>query len=160
MNITNPFGPHVWMWENNRLISTWFNPNNYGLYLLYYLILMYFKNKNISLIFLLTAISIVLTGSLTSMIGMALFLVYIVMIFLSKKIKIRYIFYFSLCLPFVLIELLKQNYFSWYYLSFDFIVISLLMMFLIVNSKNHQSKFYSSFWVEGVPILWIVILLI
>lgn len=65
-----------------------------------------------------------------------------------------------LCLLFLLIELLKQKYFSWYYLGFDFIVISLLMMFLIINSKNPQSKFYSSFWVEGVPILWIVILLI
>ena len=65
-----------------------------------------------------------------------------------------------LCLPFVLIELLKQKYFSWYYLNFDFILISLLMIFLIVNSKNPQSKFYSSFWVEGVPILWVVVLLI
>jgi hypothetical protein len=65
-----------------------------------------------------------------------------------------------LCLPFVLIELLKQKYFSWYYLGFDFIIIALLMVFLIISSKNPQSKFYSSFWVEGVPILWIVILLI
>lgn len=65
-----------------------------------------------------------------------------------------------LCLSFVLIELLKQKYYSWYYLNFDFIIISLLMIFLIVNSKESQSKFYSSFWVEGVPILWIVILLI
>jgi len=65
-----------------------------------------------------------------------------------------------LCFSFVLIELLKQKYFSWYCLSLDFVIISLLMIFLIVNSKNPQSKFYSSFWVEGVPILWIVILLI
>lgn len=38
--------------------------------------------------------------------------------------------------------------------------ISFLLLFLIMRSKENQSKFYSSFWVESIPILWWLVLLI
>ena len=39
------------------------------------------------------------------------------------------------------------------------ILISVLLSNLIINSKIRQTKYYSSLWVEGVPILWCLLLL-
>jgi hypothetical protein len=36
--------------------------------------------------------------------------------------------------------------------------ISLLLAVLIWNSERNQSKYYASFWIEGVPILWFITL--
>ena len=38
MKVPNPYGFHSWLWERNRLISTWLNPNSLGFYLFFYLI--------------------------------------------------------------------------------------------------------------------------
>lgn len=39
-------------------------------------------------------------------------------------------------------------------------LISILTGLFLLNSKKEQGKYYSSFWVEGVPILWLVLLLL
>lgn len=39
-------------------------------------------------------------------------------------------------------------------------LISILMGLFLVNSKKNQGKYYSSFWVEALPIFWLVLLLI
>jgi 4-hydroxybenzoate polyprenyltransferase len=39
------------------------------------------------------------------------------------------------------------------------ILISVLLSNLIINSRIRQTKYYSSLWVEGVPILWCLLLL-
>ncbi len=39
------------------------------------------------------------------------------------------------------------------------ILISVLLSSLIINSRIRQTKYYSSLWVEGVPILWCLLLL-
>tara|TARA_R100000935_G_C2791846_1_gene146345 strand:- start:95 stop:919 length:825 start_codon:yes stop_codon:yes gene_type:complete len=39
------------------------------------------------------------------------------------------------------------------------LIISVLLSNLIINSKIRQTKYYSSLWVEGVPILWCIMLL-
>ncbi|CAM4183994.1 hypothetical protein [Gillisia hiemivivida] len=39
------------------------------------------------------------------------------------------------------------------------ILISALLSNLIINSRIRQTKYYSSLWVEGVPILWCLLLL-
>lgn len=38
--------------------------------------------------------------------------------------------------------------------------IAVLLMGFVLKSKTDQSKYFSSFWVEGIPILWIILKLI
>lgn len=38
--------------------------------------------------------------------------------------------------------------------------IFILSLLLLVKSKENQSKYYASFWVESVPIVWLVLLLV
>ena len=63
----------------------------------------------------------------------------------------------AMILAFVLIELLKISLFNINSMSFDFILVVLLMTLLIFNA-NKQKKYYSSFWAEGLPIIWAIIL--
>jgi len=80
---------------------------------------------------------------------------------IPQKIGIRNtkILGFIMILFFLLIEFLKIKLNVIDNLSLDIFIISFLMIFLIINSKKRQSKFYSSFWVEGIPILWVLLLL-
>ncbi len=39
------------------------------------------------------------------------------------------------------------------------IIIVITLLFVVFSNKN-QSKYYSAFWVEGLPIVWLIILLI
>ena len=64
----------------------------------------------------------------------------------------------GMILAFVLIELLKISLFNINSMSFDFILVALLMTLLIFNANKKQKKYYSSFWVEGLPIIWATIL--
>tara|TARA_Y100001968_G_C19255705_1_gene666677 strand:+ start:139 stop:957 length:819 start_codon:yes stop_codon:yes gene_type:complete len=64
----------------------------------------------------------------------------------------------TMILAFVLIELLKISLFNINSMSFDFILVVLLMVFMIFNANEKQKKYYSSFWVEGLPIIWVIIL--
>lgn len=41
-----------------------------------------------------------------------------------------------------------------------FLGICLLLFFLVMRSKQNQPRFYSSFWVESLPILWLALLMI
>jgi hypothetical protein len=41
-----------------------------------------------------------------------------------------------------------------------FLSIDIITILLIVFSKENQGKYFSSFWVEGVPILWLFLILI
>lgn len=72
-----------------------------------------------------------------------------------KKTKITGII---LLILFVLIDFIK--------LEFDkstltaSVLISILTAFFLMGSKKDQEKYYSSFWVEGVPILWLLLLLL
>lgn len=40
------------------------------------------------------------------------------------------------------------------------LAISLLTLCLLLMSKSEQSKYYSSFWVEGIPVIWLVLYLV
>ncbi len=40
------------------------------------------------------------------------------------------------------------------------LVITFITMLLLMCSKIKQSNYYSSFWVEGVPILWLILMLL
>lgn len=57
-----------------------------------------------------------------------------------------------LMLPFYLLEFLKSN-FDKNQLLVNLIMIMVLSLF-IVFSKPNRSKYYSSFWVEAVPVFW------
>lgn len=50
-------------------------------------------------------------------------------------------------------ELIPKNYFV-------LAIILMLVVLLIAFSKKNQNKYYSSFWVEGIPILWLILALI
>jgi hypothetical protein len=41
-----------------------------------------------------------------------------------------------------------------------FLGICSVLLFLLMRSSQNQTKFYSSFWVESLPIVWWVLLLI
>jgi hypothetical protein len=36
-------------------------------------------------------------------------------------------------------------------------IIAIILMVFILMSKKEQSKYFSSFWVEGIPILWLLL---
>jgi hypothetical protein len=40
-----------------------------------------------------------------------------------------------------------------------FLTICSVLLFLLMRSSQYQTKFYSSFWVESLPIVWWVLLL-
>ncbi|MFD2551842.1 hypothetical protein ACFSQP_08440 [Bizionia sediminis] len=39
-------------------------------------------------------------------------------------------------------------------------VIGLLVVCSVLYAKQNQSKYYSSFWVEGIPVLWLLLMLV
>ncbi len=120
LGINNPYGFHSWFWEKNRLISTWLNPNTLGFYLLFYLILEYYKEQKLSFIFLITAASIAITGSLTAMIGLALVFAYVLINILSKK-KIKFVFIVSLlaALPIGFYFAIRSGVFDYFLFKID-----------------------------------------
>ena len=77
LGIKNPFGFNGWwMWEKNRLISTWLNPNSLGFYLIFYLFHFYFKKNKVSVFLGLIAASIYLSGSLTAIVVLIFFIAF------------------------------------------------------------------------------------
>ena len=58
---------------------------------------------------------------------------------------------FSLTLEFLITDILTNKNI--------FLVICFVLLFFLMRSKEKQSKFYSSFWVESLPILWWILLL-
>ena len=64
---------------------------------------------------------------------------------------------FVLLLFSLVIEFLLTN--SYHHKNM-FFVICLVLFFLIMRAQQNQSKFYSSFWVESIPILWLILLMI
>ncbi len=58
---------------------------------------------------------------------------------------------FSLTLEFLITNILTNKNI--------FLVICFVLLFFLMRSKEKQSKFYSSFWVESLPIFWWILLL-
>jgi len=56
----------------------------------------------------------------------------------------------------LVLELFKKSNGEYYFLSL--ICLSFLLSFLLIFSKREQTRYYASFWVEGVPIVWFIIL--
>ncbi|MFO8147960.1 MAG: hypothetical protein R6U03_11275, partial [Gillisia sp.] len=61
-----------------------------------------------------------------------------------------------LTLVFVLLEFLKQNSSLEEVLSVLFV--GMVTWIFLRNSSVRQKRYYSSFWVEGIPIMWSLIL--
>ncbi|KDN55411.1 hypothetical protein [Flavobacterium seoulense] len=57
-----------------------------------------------------------------------------------------------LLIPFYFLELLKNNFIQ-KQLVVNLILVVMLSLFLIFSNTN-RSKYYTSFWVESIPILW------
>jgi hypothetical protein len=62
-----------------------------------------------------------------------------------------------LILVFCFLDYLKNDLNSSLLLSSA--LIAILMFIFLVCSKQHQNKYYTSFWVESIPVIWLVILL-
>lgn len=64
----------------------------------------------------------------------------------------------AILLLFVLCEILKGN------TSLNQVIItavlSIVTMILLILARKDQSNYYSAFWVEGLPILWLLLLLV
>ena len=58
----------------------------------------------------------------------------------------------------LLIELFKDSSTLNYLVSLG--IISVVLLVFLLNAKKKQSKYFSSFWVESIPILWFVIFLL
>lgn len=63
-----------------------------------------------------------------------------------------------LLLVFYFLEFFKSN-FSEVQLIVNFILILIISLFLVFSNEN-RSKYYTSFWVESIPIFWWVLLLL
>ena len=59
-----------------------------------------------------------------------------------------------LVIPFMIMEFLKVNY------SFAVLPIAVIMVLFIHFSSVKRSQYYTSFWVESVPVLWWMLLLL
>lgn len=59
-----------------------------------------------------------------------------------------------LVIPFMILEFIKSNS------SIISVFIGLITVVLIHFSSTHRNKYYTSFWVESVPIFWLILLLI
>ena len=63
------------------------------------------------------------------------------------------IFGMLLVIPFLLLEFFKTN------ASYSVLIVSMITVLFIHFSSVHKSKYYTSFWVESVPIFWWLLLL-
>lgn len=68
-----------------------------------------------------------------------------------KKAKL---FGILLVIPFMLFEFLKVNY------SFVVLPIGIITVMFIYFSSLERSKYYTSFWVESIPIFWLLLLVV
>ena len=60
----------------------------------------------------------------------------------------------------ILVVLLEYSYFTfWYFQGAKMVVIFLYLSILIWNTNPNQHRYYTSFWVEVVPILWLLLIL-
>ncbi|PIB28701.1 hypothetical protein BFP77_08680 [Maribacter sp. 4U21] len=132
LGVTNPFGFHEWMWEKNRLIASWLNPNSLGFYLIFYLFYFYFKENKISIFLGLIVASIFLSGSLTAIIGVVFFVGYVSVKFLkSKKLKPSFLLLISVLSPIFIYMIIELG-------AFDYILFKIDVLF-IQKSTVHTS---------------------
>jgi hypothetical protein len=59
-----------------------------------------------------------------------------------------------LLIPFIVLEFLKTNN------SLVSLFIGLVTVIIIHFSSKQRNKYYTNFWVESVPIFWLILLLI
>ena len=132
LGVRNPFGFHEWMWEKNRLITSWLNPNSLGFYLIFYLFYFYFKKNKVTVFLGLIAASIFLSGSLTAIIGTVFFIGYLGLKFLtSRKLKGSYVLIISIAVPIFVYLIISLG-------AFDYILFKIDILF-VQKSKIHTS---------------------
>lgn len=61
-------------------------------------------------------------------------------------------------IPFLGVEIIQESSTTASFMAV--LATAILTAFLILRSKEDQSDFYASFWVEGVPIVWLVVLVV
>ena len=60
----------------------------------------------------------------------------------------------------ILILILDYSFFTnWYFQRVKTIVLFLILAVLILKSSPDRSRFFTSFWVESVPIIWLLLIL-
>ncbi|MGS2738682.1 hypothetical protein [Sinomicrobium sp. M5D2P17] len=56
----------------------------------------------------------------------------------------------------LVLEMLKQN--KLWPDGLALLVIAILVTIALINSRIKQNKYYCSFWIEGIPVLWVLLL--
>ena len=83
--------------------------------------------------------------------------VYILYYLIRVKAETIYIFYFLL-IVFLFLEYFKDELTGNSILT-TLIIMAITLLFVVFSNKK-QSKFYSAFWVESLPVLWLTLLLV
>lgn len=68
------------------------------------------------------------------------------------------LFIYLLCVPFYLLEFLKNNYYSNQWIVN--LILIVVLAFLTFKASAERSKYYTLFWVESIPLLWYLLILI
>jgi hypothetical protein len=63
-----------------------------------------------------------------------------------------------LLLVFFILEFMKEE--TSYKSLIIVFVITIITLFSLLNAKKNQGKYYSGFWVEGIPIFWLLLVLL
>ena len=134
--IKNPFGFNEWMWEKNRLITTWLNPNSLGFYMIFYLFYYYFKENRISVLLGLIVASIFMSGSLTAILGVVFFIGYLSIKFLkSKRLKPSYLVILTLLIPVFIYAIIELGAFDYILFKIDVLFIQKSTVYTSVSTR-------------------------
>lgn len=58
----------------------------------------------------------------------------------------------------LVLSLCVHYYILFEFTNYSYLLVCILLWLFIVYSKQEQSKYYASFWVEGIPIIWYCLL--
>ncbi|MCF6349956.1 MAG: hypothetical protein L3J23_02865 [Flavobacteriaceae bacterium] len=153
LHIPNPFGLKAWMWEKNRLISTFLNPNSLGFYMVFYLLYFFFKDKKITIYSIFIMATIFLSGSLTAIIGVVMFVLYVILYSLSKKkLNFKYIIVFLILFPFLINIAYQSGIFEYIWFKIDVLFIHKTKVHTSVSTRVQNLKdLYEYFSINNIP---------
>ena len=70
----------------------------------------------------------------------------------TKRLGVLLVFLYTTLTLFI-------NYQGWFN-SLGILIISLGLLWIIIKLKEKQSKYYASLWIEGLPILWLILVVV
>ena len=151
--VPNPFSFGEWMWERNRLIVSWLNPNSLGFYLIFYLFYYYSKHGKIVPYMGLIALSIFLTGSLTAIIGTVFFVLYLFVKFISSKtIKPTYVLAILVLTPVLVYAMVYFGVLDYILFKIDVLFVKKDKIYTSVSTRvQNINDLFEYFRIDNLP---------